>query len=53
MVGAARFFADPDYEKAEYAVLARSDLKGKGLGWVLMRHLIAYARDKAPGPQVS
>jgi acetyltransferase len=53
MVGAARFFADPDYEKAEYAVLAGSDLKGKGLGWVLMRHLIAYARDKAPSPQVS
>ena len=24
----ARFFADPDYEKGEYAVLIRSDLKG-------------------------
>jgi acetyltransferase len=44
MLGVVRFFADPDYEKAEYAVLARSDLKGMGLGWVLMRHLIRYAR---------
>ena len=39
-----RFFADPDYEKAEYAVLVRSDLKGYGLGWLLMRHLIRYAK---------
>jgi acetyltransferase len=44
MLGVVRFFADPDYEKAEYAVMVRSDLKGVGLGWVLMRHLIAYAR---------
>jgi acetyltransferase len=44
MLGVVRFFADPDYEKAEYAVLVRSDLKGYGLGWVLMRHLIRYAR---------
>ncbi len=43
MLGVVRFFADPDYERAEYAVMVRSDLKGQGLGWVLMRHLIAYA----------
>lgn len=46
MLGVVRFFADPDYEKAEYAVLARSDLKGHGLGWVLMLHLIRYARSE-------
>jgi acetyltransferase len=46
MLGVVRFFADPDYEKAEYAVLARSDLKGIGLGWVLMRHLIRYAKSE-------
>jgi len=46
MLGVARFFADPDYEKAEYAVWARSDLKGIGLGWVLMRHLIRYAKSE-------
>lgn len=44
MLGVARFFADPDYENAEYAVMVRSDLKGQGLGWILMRHLITYAR---------
>ncbi len=43
-LGVARFFADPDYEKAEYAVLVRSDLKGLGLGWILMQHLITYAK---------
>ncbi|RIA56371.1 bifunctional acetate--CoA ligase family protein/GNAT family N-acetyltransferase [Dichotomicrobium thermohalophilum] len=44
MLGVARFFADPDYRKAEYAVMTRSDLKGRGLGWQLMRHLIDYAK---------
>ena len=46
MIGAVRFFADPDYEKAEYAVMVRSNLKGVGLGWVLMRHLIRYAKSE-------
>jgi len=44
LLGVARLAADPDYVRAEYAVLVRSDLKGKGLGWTLMEHLIAYAR---------
>jgi acetyltransferase len=38
--------ADPDYISGEYAVLLRSDLKGRGLGWRLMQHLIAYARSE-------
>lgn len=44
ILGVASLAADPDYTRAEYGVLVRSDLKGKGLGWVLMRHLIAYAK---------
>ncbi len=44
LLGVSRFAADPDYDKAEFAVLVRSDLKGKGLGWSLMKHLIDYAR---------
>jgi acetyltransferase len=44
LLGVARFLADPDYVKGEYAILARSDLKGHGLGWRLMQHLIDYAR---------
>jgi acetyltransferase len=44
LLGVVRFVADPDYVKGEYAILVRSDLKGHGLGWRLMQHLIAYAR---------
>ena len=43
-LGVVRLVADPDYTRAEYAVLVRSDLKGRGLGWLLMQHLIAYAK---------
>jgi acetyltransferase len=32
--------------RAEFAVIVRSDVKGKGLGWRLMQHLIAYARSE-------
>lgn len=44
MLGVSRFASDPDYEHAEFGVLVRSDLKGRGLGRALMQHLIAYAR---------
>ena len=49
LLGVARLVADPDYWRAEYAVLVRSDLKGHGLGWQLMQHLIAYARHEKLG----
>ena len=44
ILGVSRLIADPDYVKGEYAVLVRSDLKGQGIGWALMQHLIAYAK---------
>lgn len=44
LLGVARLIADPDYRRAEFAVIVRSDLKGKGLGYALMQHLVAYAR---------
>jgi acetyltransferase len=44
LLGVVRMVADPDYTQAEYAGLVRSDLKGCGLGWRVMCHLIAYAR---------
>jgi acetyltransferase len=44
LLGVVRMVADPDYTKAEFAVLVRSDVKGCGLGWQLMSHLIDYAR---------
>ncbi len=44
LAGIVRYSADPDRRSAEYGVLVRSDLKGRGLGLVLMRRLIDYAR---------
>jgi acetyltransferase len=44
LLGVARIIADPDYERAEYAILVRSDLQGQGLGWQLMQHLIRYSQ---------
>lgn len=49
LIGVARLAADPDYTRAEYGVLVRTDLKGKGLGWLLMQHLIDYARAEGLG----
>jgi len=49
LLGVARFAADPDNARAEYAVLVRSDLKGKGLGWLIMQHLIQYAKADGVG----
>jgi acetyltransferase len=46
MLGAVRLHADANYETAEYAVLIRSDLKGRGLGWKLMELMISYARSE-------
>src|SRR5680860_1552976 len=43
LYGVARLAADPDYLSGEYAIIVRSDLKGAGIGWILMRHLIHYA----------
>ena len=44
VIGIVRLHSDSRYEKAEYAILLRSDLKGRGLGWELMHLLIDYAR---------
>ncbi len=39
-----RVVADPDNITAEFAVTVRSDLKGMGLGKMMMQKLIAYCR---------
>jgi len=46
LLGVVRLHANSDYDTAEYAVLVRSGLKGKGLGWTLMQHIIEYARSE-------
>jgi acetyltransferase len=45
-LGVARVVADPDNVQAEFAVTVRSDLKGHGLGQLLMEKLIAYCKKR-------
>ncbi len=42
----SRLIADPENEDAEFAVMVRSDMKGRGLGYRLMNELIGYARGR-------
>lgn len=44
MLGAVRLHADADYDRGEYGILIRSDLKGHGIGWRLMAIMIEYAQ---------
>jgi len=46
LIGVVRIHSDSIYESGEYAILLRSDLKGKGLGWALMQLIIEYARSE-------
>lgn len=44
LAGICRYASDPDRERAEFGVLIRSDLQGRGLGGALMERLLDYAR---------
>jgi len=46
MLGVVRIHSDSIYETGEYAILLRSDLKGRGLGWTLMQLIIEYAKSE-------
>src|SRR5437868_398015 len=46
LVGVVRIHSDSIYESGEYAILLRSDLKGRGLGWTLMQMIIEYAKSE-------
>lgn len=46
MLGVVRLHNDPNDENAEFAIIVRSRLKGHGLGWLMMKHMIAYAKDR-------
>jgi RimJ/RimL family protein N-acetyltransferase len=46
MLGLVRLKDELDEQTAEFAILVRSRLKGHGLGWLLMRRVIDYAREK-------
>lgn len=48
-LGVARAACDPDNLTAEFGVIVRSDLKGGGLGMLLMNKLIAHLRQRGTG----
>ncbi|MCD2516194.1 bifunctional acetate--CoA ligase family protein/GNAT family N-acetyltransferase [Massilia sp. G4R7] len=45
-LGVARVVLDPDGERGEFAVTVRSDLKGRGLGRLLMERLLDYCAER-------
>jgi len=49
LLGAVRLHANANYDCGEFAILVRSDLKGHGLGWLLMQMIIEYARAEGIG----
>jgi acetyltransferase len=46
ILGVSRAHITPDNTTAEFAILVRSDLKGQGIGHILMTHIIEYCRLK-------
>jgi acetyltransferase len=46
MLGVVRLQDDTSGEGAEFAVLVRSTLQGCGVGWLLMKRMIAYSKQK-------
>jgi len=49
LFGTVRFTADPDNERAEFAILVRRDMTGLGLGPMLMRRLIDCGKNRGIG----
>jgi len=49
LAGIICILGDPTSDKAEYAVMVRSDLKGQGLGYQLMQEILDYARRRQLG----
>jgi acetyltransferase len=43
-LGDVRTVTDPDNERAEFAIVVRSDQKGRGLGHALLQKMIRYCR---------
>lgn len=46
LYGSASISADPDNQRAEFAILLRRDMTGMGLGPMLMRRIIEYAKHR-------
>jgi acetyltransferase len=46
MLGVVRLHEDEGGASGEFAIIVRTRLKGHGLGWRMMQHMIANAKDK-------
>ena len=44
LLGVSRIVATPENDRAEFAVMVRSDMKGQGLGFQLMKDILSCAR---------
>jgi len=49
ILGVVRIAADPDNQQAEFALTVRSDLKGRGMGTLLLTRMLDYARNRGIG----
>ncbi len=49
ILGVALFRTAADQGDAEFAVIVRSDWKGRGIGWLLMQRLVDAARERDVG----
>ncbi|MBV7438679.1 bifunctional acetate--CoA ligase family protein/GNAT family N-acetyltransferase [Aeromonas sp. sif2416] len=49
ILGVVRAISNPDLSDAEFAILIRSDLKGLGLGKLMMEKIVRYARERGIG----
>lgn len=46
ILGVVRITADPNIEKAEFAIVIRRDMTGQGLGPMLLRRIIDYSKTR-------
>ena len=51
-LGVVRAIADPNNEYAEFAVIVRSDIKGRGLGRALLDKMVRYCRGRGTAMMV-
>jgi len=49
LFGVGRLMADPDNARAEFALVVRSDVAGKGLGSILLDRVLRHARRRGVG----
>lgn len=46
MLGVVRLHNQADGSSGEFAIIVRSRLKGHGLGWLMMKHMIVNAKER-------